>query len=83
MSRMARISIPTAAWRSLPAGLNIAVGASSTGTVNITGNATLHNELQTNLGLSGQGTLNITSGSFTTTDAGTANPAPFDREAQR
>ena len=57
------------------AGLNVAVGSSSTATINISGGATLHNELQTNLGLSGRGVMNISSGMFTTSDAGTANPA--------
>ncbi|MCA9102262.1 MAG: hypothetical protein KDA63_13965 [Planctomycetales bacterium] len=57
------------------AGLNMAVAFGSHGTLNISGDATVHNELQTNLGLGGHGILNISSGSFTTTDGGTANPA--------
>jgi len=57
------------------AGLNIALNSASTATINISGEATLHNELQTNLGLGGTGVLNVSSGVFTTTDGGTANPA--------
>ncbi len=61
------------------AGLNIggsvpgATGAQ--GTLLIGSGGTVHNELQTNIGLYGKGTVDISGGSFTSTDGGTDNPA--------
>ncbi|QDT01580.1 beta strand repeat-containing protein [Adhaeretor mobilis] len=57
------------------AGLNIGFDSTGYGTLNISGDATVNNQFQTNLGLSGTGILNISSGSFTTSDNGLANPA--------
>ncbi len=61
------------------AGLNIGGAISGAinaqGTLNISNGGTVHNELQTNIGLYGKGTVNISSGTFTSTDGGTPNPA--------
>ncbi len=61
------------------AGLNIggaipgATGAQ--GRLFIATGGTVHNDLQTNIGLYGQGTVDISDGTFTSTDGGTDNPA--------
>lgn len=61
------------------AGLNIggsipgATGA--LGTLTIGSGGKVVNKLQTNIGLYGQGTVNISGGTFTSTDEGTNNPA--------
>lgn len=61
------------------AGLNIggAIPGSTgaQGRLNIGSGGMVHNELQTNIGLYGKGMVDITGGTFTSTDGGTNNPA--------